>query len=147
MTRWAQDRYVIKNPQKYIGKKQPFYRSSWEFSFMRFCDLDERILKWASEAISIPYKDPLTNRNTIYVPDFLIVYADKSGMIHNEIIEIKPQNQTLLEKVGKNRKNQLHYIKNQAKWQAAYAFCKKQGLTFRVLNEQDLFLQTGKRKR
>lgn len=140
MTRWAQDRYIIKNPAKYIGRKQPFYRSSWEFSFMRFCDLDPRILKWASEAISIPYKDPLTGRNTIYVPDFLIEYADKLGKIHIDIIEVKPLNQTLLEKVGKNKNNQLQYIKNQAKWKAAYAFCKKQGINFRIVTENELFV-------
>ena len=56
-----------------------------------------------------------------------------------ELIEVKPQNQTVLEKVGKNRNNQLQYAKNIAKWRAATAWCSHQGIKFRVLNEQDLF--------
>jgi hypothetical protein len=45
----------------------------------------------------------------------------------------------LLEKAGKNRNNQLQWAKNQAKWRAAYIWCSKQGIKFRVLNENDLF--------
>jgi hypothetical protein len=51
-----------------------------------------------------------------------------------------------LEKVGRNKNNQMQYIKNQAKWQAAQAWCKSQGIKFRVLNETDLFAN-GTRKR
>lgn len=137
--RWAQGKYAIKNPAKYIGNNQPRYRSSWEWSFMRFCDNDPRILKWASESISIPYRDPFTGKQTIYVPDFFIQYADKDGKMQNEIIEVKPQNQTLLEKVGKNKNNQLQWAKNQAKWRAAMEWCAHQKIKFRILNEQDLF--------
>jgi hypothetical protein len=56
-----------------------------------------------------------------------------------ELIEVKPQSQTLLEKAGKNRNNQLQWAKNQVKWRAAQAWCGRQGIKFRVLNEQDLF--------
>ena len=38
MAKFAQGRYNMKNPDKYIGGKTPLYRSSWEFAFMRFCD-------------------------------------------------------------------------------------------------------------
>jgi hypothetical protein len=34
---------------------------------------------------------------------------------------------------------------NHAKWQAAMAFCKQQGYTFRVITEDDLF-RNGSRK-
>ena len=146
MSRFAQGKFQITNPSKYVGNKQPTYRSSWEWKFMRFCDTDPRILKWASEAISIPYRDPFTGRQTVYVPDFFIQYADVQGKMQVELIEIKPQNQTLLEKVGKNRNNQLQWAKNQAKWRAASAWCSKQGIKFRVLNEQDLF-HNGRKKR
>ena len=106
---------------------------------MRFCDNNPNIIKWASEAVSIPYKDPFTGRQTIYVPDFFIQYADKNNKIQVELIEVKPQNQTLQEKVGKNRNNQLQYAKNQVKWRAAYAWFARQGIKFRILTEQDLF--------
>lgn len=137
--RFAQGKYVVQNTEKYVGNRQPTYRSSWEWSFMKFCDSNPNILKWASEAISIPYKDPFTGRGTIYVPDFFIQYADKYGKMHTELIEVKPSNQTIFEKVGKNRNNQLQWAKNQVKWRAATEWCAKQGIRFRVLNEQDLF--------
>jgi hypothetical protein len=113
---------------------------------MRFCDNNDNILKWASEAIQIPYRDPLTNRNTVYVPDFFIQYIDKDGRMLTELIEVKPANQTLLEKVGRNKNNQMQYVKNQAKWQAAQAWCKSQGIKFRVLNETDLFANSTRKR-
>lgn len=137
--RFAQGKFQIQNPEKYVGNRQPTYRSSWEWAFMRFCDTNPNIIKWASEAVKIPYKDPFTGRGTIYVPDFFIQYGDKFGRINTELIEVKPQNQTIKEKVGKNRNNQLQYAKNQVKWRAAHEWCARQGIKFRVLNEQDLF--------
>jgi len=146
MSRFARGKFVPTRPTKYVGNKSPTYRSSWEWAFMRFCDNNDNILKWASEAVQIPYRDPLTNRNTVYIPDFFIQYIDKDGRMLTELIEVKPANQTLLEKVGRNKNNQMQYIKNQAKWQAAQAWCKSQGIKFRVLNETDLFAN-GTRKR
>ena len=145
MGRFAQGRFILKNPEKYVGTRTPIYRSSWEFVFMKTCDENPGIEQWASEAIKIPYRDPTTGRGTVYVPDFLIVYNDKNGKKHAELIEIKPSDQQLLEKVGKNRGKQLQYVKNMAKWEAARAWCKQKGLIFRVINENDLFHQGGKR--
>lgn len=140
MSRFAQGKFQITNPEKYVGNKKPTYRSSWEFTFMRFCDTHPSVQKWASEAISIPYRCPITGKQTIYVPDFFIQYMDKTNKVFVELIEIKPQNQTLREKVGKNKNNQIQYLRNVAKWRAAMAWCKQQGIKFRVLNEQDLFV-------
>lgn len=145
MSRFARGKFVPKNPEKYVGNKTPTYRSSWEWSFMNFCDTHPSIQKWASEAISVPYRDPLTNRNTIYVPDFFIQYVDKAGKMLVELIEVKPRNQTTLESVGKSKYNQAQFIKNQAKWQAASIWCKRQGIKFRILTEGDLFHQGGVR--
>ena len=126
-------------PEKYVGLKSPMYRSSWEFQFMRFCDTNVSVQKWASEAVKIPYRDPLTGKQTVYVPDFFIQYVDKTGKMSVELIEIKPASQQILERVGKNKYNQAQFIKNQAKWASANAWCKQQGIRFRVLNENDLF--------
>lgn len=145
MSRFAQGKYKILNPEKYVGKKSPTYRSSWEFHFMRFCDSNPYVQKWASEAISIPYRCPLTGKQTIYVPDFFVQYIDKNSKTHTEVIEVKPQNQTLRERVGNNRNNQIQFVRNIAKWRAAQSWCKTQGIKFRVINEQDLFHQGGKR--
>lgn len=139
--KFAKNFYKIKNPQKYIGTKNPLYRSSWEMTFMMFCDNNPSIQEWASEPLRIPYRDPLTGKATVYVPDFLISYIDKNQKKHVELIEIKPKNQTFIEDVGKNEYNQAQYIKNQAKWAAANQWCKKQGIKFRVINSSDIFVK------
>lgn len=144
MARFAQGKYTCKNPSKYVGGKSPTYRSSWEFAFMRMCDMNENITQWASEAIKIPYRNPFTGKYTIYVPDFFLVYTDKNGKKHVELIEVKPANQTLAEKAT-SRTDRAHYVLNQAKWQAARAYCKQKGMAFRVVNEGDIFHQ-GKRR-
>jgi hypothetical protein len=146
MAKFAQGRFEMKHPEKYVGLKTPLARSSWEFVFMRMLDEHTGVEKWASESIKIPYRDPLTGKSTIYVPDFFIVYNDKNGKRHAEVVEVKPAGQTLIEKVGKSLYNQEQYVKNMAKWEAAQAWCKQQGLTFRVVNEGDIFHQGGSRR-
>lgn len=145
MSRFAQGKFKIKFPEKYVGTKSPTYRSSWEFAFMKFCDEHDSVTQWASEAIRIPYRNPLTGKYTIYVPDFFIVYGDKTGKQRVELIEVKPANQTVKEKLGRSRANQAHYIINQAKWTAARAWCKQKGIFFRIITEGDIFHQ-GRRR-
>jgi hypothetical protein len=145
MAKFAQGRFEMKNPSKYVGTKTPLARSSWEFVFMRMLDEHQGVEKWASESIQIPYRDPLTGKYTIYVPDFFITYVDKNGAKHAEVVEVKPASQTLLENVGKSVYNQQQYIKNMAKWEAATKWCKQQGIKFRVVNEEHIFHQGSKR--
>lgn len=143
MAKFAQGKFNMTQPEKYVGLKMPTYRSSWEWSFMKFCDTNPSVQKWASEAVKIPYRDPLTGKQTVYVPDFFIQYVDKTGTMHVELIEIKPASQSILERVGKNKYNQAQFVKNQAKWAAANIWCKQQGIKFRIVNENDLFHQGG----
>ena len=144
--KFSQGLYKIKNPEKYVGSRTPTYRSSWEYTFMAFCDNNPSIQQWASESVRIPYRDPLTGKGTVYVPDFLITYVDKNMSKHVELIEIKPANQMLKEKVGKNPYNQAQYVKNMAKWAAASQWCKQQGIKFRIMNEADIYSGGGKKK-
>jgi hypothetical protein len=143
--KFAQGIFKLKNPEKYMGNTLPRYRSSWEYTFMLFCDNNPSIQQWVSEGIKIPYRDPLTGRHTVYVPDFLIHYVDKNLRKHVELIEIKPANQMLKEKVGKNPYNQAQFIKNQAKWAAAASWAQQRGIKFRVINEGDIFYN-GRKK-
>lgn len=145
MSKWMQGKFTLKNPQKYVGLKEPTYRSSWEFAFFNFCDNNPHVLNWASESIKIPYRNPLTGKNTVYVPDVLVVYQDKNGNKRAELVEIKPSNQMTVESAGNNQRNKLAAIINIAKWQAAEAYCNKIGLKFRVINESHIFKQ-GNRK-
>lgn len=80
MAKFAQGFFQPKNPEKYIGKGSIRYRSGWEFTVMSFFDSNPNIIQWSSESVKIPYRHPFTNKNTIYVPDFLIMYQDKSGV-------------------------------------------------------------------
>jgi hypothetical protein len=146
MPKFAQGKYNVKNPKKYMGNKLPLYRSSWEFAFMRFCDENPNVTEWASEPLRIPYKHPLTNKKTTYVPDFLLRYKDSSGQSKVELIEIKPKNQTLKESAKRSQRNATQWVINQAKWQAASAWCAQNGIVFRIINEDDIFHQGKRRK-
>ncbi len=146
MPKFAQGKYKVKNPEKYVGTRAPTYRSSWELVFCKTLDEHPGVQNWASESIQIPYRDPLTGKQTIYVPDFFIVYLDKNKKKHAELIEVKPESQTKLESVGKSRYNQEQYVKNLAKWEAATAWCKQKGIRFRVVTEKDIFHQGGPKR-
>ena len=145
MSRFAQGKFNLKNPEKYVGTKTPTYRSGWEFTFMKFCDEHPAISQWASEAVRIPYRNPLSGKQTIYVPDFFIVYNDRVGKQRVELIEVKPENQSRREKLGRSKANQAHWVINQAKWEAARAWCKQKGIIFRIVTENDIFHQGRKR--
>jgi hypothetical protein len=140
MSKYVQGKFQLQNPAKYVGNKTPTYRSSWELVFMQFCDNNPNILNWASEAVHINYRNPLTGKNTIYVPDFLITYVDAGGGQRAEVVEVKPRKETTLEG-AKNIRDQAAAILNMAKWEAARAWCRAHGLTFRVVTEDMIFHQ------
>jgi hypothetical protein len=143
MSKFANGFYVMKNPAKYVGKNNPKYRSGWEHAFMRFCDTNDNILQWASESINIPYRNPITGKQSIYVPDFLITYRDKNNQVKAEMIEIKPKKQSVLESKQSARDRAVVAV-NYAKWAEAQKWCKRNGITFRVVTEDDIF-KNGKK--
>lgn len=143
MSKFAQGIYHPRNPSKYVGKRDPRYRSGWEHAFMRFCDSNDNILQWASESISIPYRHPLTGKMTMYVPDFLITYRNKQNQMRAELIEIKPKKQSVMESKMSSRDRAVVAV-NYAKWDAATKWCRRQGLQFRVLTEDDIFRNGSK---
>ena len=138
MRSWAQGYYEVLNADKYVGKGKPRYRSGWEFSFMKFCDTNDHILQWASESIVIPYRHPLTGRMTNYVPDFLITYRTRDNRMCAEVIEIKPKKQSVVESKASARDRAVVAV-NYSKWDAATKWCRRQGLQFRVINEDQIF--------
>jgi len=143
-TNYAQGIFTPKHPEKYMGKNSIKYRSSWELMFMHFCDNNPAIVGWASEAIFIPYVNPLSGKSSSYCPDFIIQYVDKNGQRHSELIEIKPGKEVALEN-AKSMRDKAMVAVNLAKWQAATAWAKKQGIKFRVITEKDIFHQGSKR--
>jgi hypothetical protein len=137
-TKYMQSIYEVKNTEKYVGKKKPFMRSSWETVFARLCDNNPAIMQWASEPFMIPYRNPFTGKATVYVPDFFIVYVDKKMKKHGEVIEIKPKKETSMQ-FAKSKRDQAAVILNMAKWQTAQVWCKAKGMKFRIVTEEDIF--------
>jgi hypothetical protein len=138
VAKFAQGAYTVKNAGKYVGRGEPRYRSSWENVFMNFCDNNENVMQWASEPVRIPYRHPLTGKMTNYVPDFIVTYRGPNNTTRAELIEIKPKSQSIIEDRQSQRDRAVVAI-NYAKWAAAQAWCKQNGLTFRVITESDLF--------
>lgn len=126
-------------PEKYLGDVTKIrFLSHWELKFMQFCDLNPRILNWASEELQIPYIHPFKKRRAAYWPDFLIRYQDPTGKLLTEVIEIKPQKQTHQTKKSSTY-DKVQLAINYAKWEAAKSYCDSAGMTFKVLTEQQLF--------
>lgn len=145
MSKYAQSTYIVKNKEKYVGRKSPFYRSSWECTFMMFCDNNPSVIQWASEPFMVPYRNPFTGKNTIYVPDFMIMYVDRNGQKHAEVIEVKPTKEIAIEN-ARSVRDRAAVALNMAKWAAANEFCKNYGMRFRVVTEQDIFQNANGRR-
>ena len=94
---------------------------------------------WSSESISIPYRNPLTGNWSLYLPDFLVVYIDKYGTKHCEMIEVKPEKEVPGYAGKVSPRTKLVQAINAAKWQAAIAYCAKRNWKFRVANETQIF--------
>ena len=144
MSRYSQGFFIPKHPHKYVGVGKIKYRSSWELVFMQFCDNNDKILQWASEPMRIPYRNPLSGKPTVYVPDFLIMYQSGNKIV-TELVEIKPKKQTMIQEKISNR-DKLAVALNHAKWAAASNWCKKTGISFRVITEDQIFYQGRSRK-
>ena len=138
MSKYASGKYQVKNPEKYMGKRLPSYRSSWEFTFMSFCDNNPAVLNWVSEGVKIPYFNPVSGKQTIYVPDFLVVYVDANQRQHTARGEIKPSKEATMES-ARSYRDKLMVAMNMAKWAAADSLCRANNMRFRVVTEFDIF--------
>ena len=132
--------YKPTHPKKYVGDpKKIVYRSLLERRFMRYCDLNQDILYWASEELPIRYFNPIDKKFHRYFPDFVV----KTSKQKKYMIEVKPSRQIGKPKPGKKKtksymRESFEYIKNQAKWQAAKSYCEDNDLEFKIISEKDL---------
>lgn len=143
--------FVMKNPEKYFGGSpdKVTYRSSWEWTCMKTFDENPDVLGWSSETCAIPYFNPLAGRQTVYVPDFVIVYVDRTGRKRATMIEVKPAKEVpgYLTAGKISKKDQLSQALNMAKWAAARAFCAKRKLGFEVMTEYEIYATNQKKKK
>ena len=142
-------RYILRNPQKYLGiGENPIYKSSLELKLMHWLDTNERVLKFGYELIKVPYFFPVDCKNHKYVVDFVAYIANNQGIIVKYLIEIKSDSDLLIPKkpISPNSKNikqyknkMIIYIKNTSKWKAAEQFCKQTGFVWKLLSTKDIF--------
>lgn len=133
-------KYKIKNPDKYAGNPNTVvYRSLWERNVFRWCENNPKVKLWNSEEVVVPYKSTVDKKLHRYYVDLLIQMDNKKTYL----IEIKPKNQTeppkkRSRKTRKYINEQLTFIKNNDKWEAADQFAKHKGWTFQVWTEETL---------
>jgi hypothetical protein len=141
--------YAPVNPDKYIGDLHNIiYRSSWEYRFCTYCDLNESIVKWSSEPMAIDYYNPLDKKEHKYNVDFYIKVIKEDESYQEWILEIKPEKQTkkplyegnmTLSKLKSYNRNMQIWITNQAKFKAAKEWAEKRNFRFGVVDENFLF--------
>lgn len=132
-------RYKVKNKSKYIGdKRNIIYRSLWERSFCKWCDSNNKVIKWAIEPFEIPYFDEGQNKHRKYNPDFYIEMANGDKYL----IEVKPDYETKPPKMRKGTKKYIlaesTYITNTSKWGTAKRYCDAKGWKFKIITEHTL---------
>lgn len=143
-------KYLLRHPDKYIGDvDNVIYRSTWEYNAFKFCDNNPNILSWCSEEIAIPYMKPvlvssgkLIAKPARYFPDLYVEYKNRHGELLKELIEIKPKKQTRAsrsKKYATNLYENIVYMVNMAKWDAAKAWCAPRNIKFCILTEDSLF--------
>lgn len=134
------------NVEKYLGDPSKIrFLSSWERVFMVACDMNPNILKWGSEEFKVHYYHPIKLKICTYIPDFWIQYKDSKGVIHTEVIEVKPHKQSVVSN-NMSTYDKVQLVINHAKWTACKAICDAGGIRFRVVTEQSLF-RTGPEKK
>ena len=132
--------YKPNNPKKYVGDHNRIvYRSLLERRFMAYCDRNKDIKYWASEELPVRYFSPLDNKWHRYFPDFII----KTVKDEKFMIEIKPSRQSVRPKTPKRKtksymRENMEYIKNQAKWSAAMEYCEHNNMKFKIITEKEL---------
>ena len=134
--------FKITKPEKYNGDpNKVIFRSLWERNAFRWCEASDKVVRWNSEDVVIPYICETDKKPHRYHIDLCIEWADGTTVL----VEIKPASQTTLEMAGKSMGKKKQVVINMAKWEAARAYAKQHKIRFRVVSEEQLFHQ-GKRK-
>lgn len=163
--KFHQGEYKPKNPAKCVTPTN-IYRSSWEFYFFRYLDECEKIIRWGSEPIAIPYLNPITNieycrkngldmsnpaywkQSNYYVDVWWEIKDEQTGDIKKYFGEIKPYAQTIkprpldktkgLKEARRFTNEAETYAVNQCKWAAAKKYCEERGCYFILITEHEL---------
>lgn len=147
MSEYYKGTYQVVNPQKYIGKHAPIFRSSWEKRAFYWADHNTRVIRWGSECVVIQYLLRRDMRIHRYITDMYVEVLDNENQIRKFIVEIKPKKKLLMPKPPKRQtaKSIARYVSqkdeyemNQDKWKAARKFCEQNKIEFKILTEDDI---------
>ena len=154
---YQQGTYRCINPNKYLGDLERIYfRSSWEKKLYYYLDTNNRVLRWSSEGLAIPYEiNENENWSTHrYFPDAYCEFKRSDGTTRIVVLEIKPwsewspgsKNEGLVPpkepktKTAKSLKNYEYALrtfhKNIIKWEAAKKFCDRRGIEFFIITPE-----------
>jgi hypothetical protein len=148
-TKTYKGKFRVDNPGKYKGDiSNIVYRSLWELRFMKWCDKNQSVEEWGSETVIVPYISPLDRKAHRYFVDFYVKVRNKNGALQKYLIEIKPERFTKPPAIPKKKTKRFidevfQYSVNDAKWKAAFEFCKDRNMTFMILTEKDLGIING----
>jgi len=158
--------YHVQYPEKYIGSPSGIiFRSSWEYSFCKWCDMSESVTAWSSEPTSCSYYDkvsklneckklgldPNNPRNWVkknYHVDFWVKIKKADDIYEKWFIEIKPKSKLFKPKPPQSnaslkeqkRFNTLakEFLINEEKFKAMKEWSEKNGAKFYVFTEVEL---------
>ena len=148
-TKTYKGKFRVDNPVKYRGDiSNIVYRSLWELRFMKWCDKNQSVEEWGSETVIVPYISPVDRKAHRYFVDFYVKVRNKNGALQKYLIEIKPERFTKPPAIPKKKTKRFidevfQYSVNDAKWKAAFEFCKDRNMTFMILTEKDLGIING----
>lgn len=143
------------NESKYVSDlSQIVYRSSLEYKFCMYADKSDRIVKWGSEVIKIPYIGADGRQHQYHVDFYMEVKSLKDpALIERWVVEVKPdaEYQRIIsgkpperpEKItAKSLKNWEYalneYKKNMHKWSFAKEWCRQRSMFFFVFTEHTI---------
>ena len=148
-SKYKQGFYHLQNPSKYIGNPINIkFRSSWEYAFCTFLDMNDKIIRWTCEQPIITYSD-LRGKLHRYYPDFYyeMLVNDDPNDFKKIIVELKPESELFppkkpLNETSKSLESYEYsvrtHIKNKLKWDAAIDYANKNGAEFIIITEKHL---------
>lgn len=109
---------------------------------MLWADNCSSVVEWSSEETVIWYNSPVDGQNHRYFLDFWLKIRKADGTDQEFLVEVKPHSQTKPPvKPKRQTKKYLNEVLtwgvNQAKWNAANEFCKRNGMKFIILTEKN----------
>lgn len=145
--------YELVNPEKFVmpmdehmkSYKDGFlnYKSGLELTAIRYCDFNKHVVKFSLEPFAIKYFKPETGKTHRYYIDLFIEFSNRERFL----VEVKSYGETIPPKKPRKKtqkalmnyqKALITYSTNQAKWNAAREFAKKNNLKFIILTENEL---------